>query len=618
MTRSRWMLAFALVTLAWLIHSTGSTSDDPDAESSAGPSRSAVAISRIDALGRLRDGRIPQPHAARRGARGSVAIAGRVVDVEEGTGVGDVEVVLRGAAGEETAVAASDGTFRIEVPAGTYRAFVRDDRVLSIGRPARVRLPALPAADAANAPDEASMPVIVAMGDVSGLELGVMRGGIVTGQVVDPAGRPVAGAVVRAVSDRRPVLGSDVAETDATGTFELRLSAGYHALDAGHSHHAGVVESTEVEVVTGARVTVRLVLAVGCVIAGRVVWPGGAPAGDGAIERGIDGAGEAGFVPSGTIAADGTFRWATTRPGPVTLRAWPWKSPHSPSATFSCRDGARFEHVFELPARGPDISGVLVDATGAPVPGAYIDLEPLDPGGLAQQERTDAEGGWGVFSMPAGRYRVTAQVPGRGFVVADVTAPATNVRLVLGDTGRIEARTPLLASGSLELELGCIDLPGYEGERRIVAVEHHRFVVEDAPACYVDIVARWRGLEASAEAHVRAGGAAQVEIVIGPPRAKRVYGVVRDPSGQPIAGVWVTAEHPAGGAEATSDRDGRYELATFAGAQLFAIGSEDAVRVSFDQAASQHIDLVVDPQVMRELDEILLDGDVEEEPAGGE
>src|SRR5438046_2294287 len=63
--------------------------------------------------------------AARRD--GAVTISGAVIDAATSEGVGGVEVVFRSDAGEETTTAGPDGKYRIDVPRGTYRTFVRDE-----------------------------------------------------------------------------------------------------------------------------------------------------------------------------------------------------------------------------------------------------------------------------------------------------------------------------------------------------------------------------------------------------------------------------------------------------------------------------------------------------------
>ena len=519
----------------------------------------------------------------------AIVIAGTVIDAQSTKPVGNVEVVFRSELGEETTQAGADGSYRIEVQAGIYRAFVRDEFVLSVGMARHVRLPTLPSSDTVGVPDEALMPVVVATGDADGVDLSVLRGGAVSGRVVDRSGRPVVGAILRArtFNGLRPTLGTDLAETDDAGNYSLQLPAGNYELEANHPKFAGVSAGTTVMVAGGDRVSADVTLVAGCVIAGRVIAAGGKPSGDGAIEKrwGVQ---DGQFSPSGKINPDGTFRWVTTETTEITLRAWPWKSPPSPPRTFACDDGARHENVvFQVPDRGPDIAGVLVDKSGARVPFAFIDLAPLDQGGISQQERTDAEGKWAVFDMPAGRYQITAHASGRGVVALTVTAPATDVMLELGGIGRLEGSTTLLANGSFELGLaGCndgttqVDVPE---DKRLVTVTSGRFAVEDVPACELLIQASWHGHVVPAKVTVPAGGTGRVELAIGPPRAKTVTGIV-------------TATYDDQTARATTDDSGHYELSTFSGAELEATsGSKTGFGLAgMANVSSEIVDLVVE------------------------
>jgi hypothetical protein len=547
-------------------------------------------------------GAAPVVHGGRSGAAppelardDDVTVTGKVIDAGQQHGVAGVEVVFRGATGENTTMTGRDGAYSIRVAAGAYRAFVRDDTVLSIGRPDLVRLPTLPSAETAGIPDEALMATVMARGDVDGVDLSVVRGGMVNGRVVDRAGRPVAGAVLRARGNTmRPTLATDVAESNAGGAFELRLPAGSFTLDVSHPRFAGIETAAEARLAVepGGHLRTTITLVAGCVIAGRVVGPDGKPASDGAIEKRW-GDGAADFTPAGRIDPDGRFRWVTTDEVDVTLRAWPWKAPPSPGRRFSCRDGARFEDVvFQLPERRPDIEGVLVDKAGESVAFAFVDLAPLDPGGIAQQERTDARGHWEVYSMPPGRYRVSAQAEGRGVAVATIVSPRDGVRLELGGTGRIEGTTTRLTAGSFELVGGaCGEGPTMvpvPQSRRLVTVRGGRFTVDDLPACELTFGVSWRGKLTQQRMTIPSGGTAHLELDLGPPRAKTVRGVVRDGAGEPVARATVTASYQ-GKADAVvrTDAAGAFTVKTYSGAT---IRVTTPGRVGYAQVGAANVD----------------------------
>jgi hypothetical protein len=544
------------------------------------------------------------PPAPPAGPPGTVAITGRVFDAAQQRPVDGVEVVLRGAAGDVTSTTRRDGAYALRVAPGTYRAFVRGDGVMSIGRREPPRVPDPPPAELAGVPDEALLPTVVAARDTDGVDLAVVRGGSVAGRVLDRAGQPVAGAVVYAVGGaHRPALGTDIARSADDGRFELRLPPGVYELAVSHPRFAGISTPLHAHygVGPGSRADATLILTPGCIVSGRVIDPDGAPAGDGALElqRGPD---DAAFVPSGRIDADGAFRWATTSDDEVGLRAWPWKAAPSAVQHFRCRDGERFDGVeFTLPDARPDLAGVLVDRAGRPVRFAFIDLRPLEPDGIAQQERTDETGRWEVHSLPAGRYRITARTAG-GVASATVASPGSDVRLELSGTGRLEGATPQLPGGSFELALESCRVGGeplpLSQSRRIVPVTGGRFTIDDLPACELDFSAIWRGRPVTQHAAIPAGGTARIELPFDEPRDKTVHGIVRDATGQLVAGAAVIATRPDDDAHTTAamtDAAGAYTLRATSGATLRASahGQVGDAQVGGANIDAEQVDLVL-------------------------
>jgi hypothetical protein len=348
----------------------------------------------------------------------------------------------------------------------------------------------------------------------------------------------------------------------------------------------------------GEHLQTTITLTAGCMIAGRVVERDGSPAGDGALEKQW---GETAFeyAPAGRIEPDGTFRWVTTDEVDVVLRAWPWKAPPSPGRRFACRDGARFDDVvFQLPDRRPDLSGVLVDKAGEPVAFAFVDVAPIDRGAIAQQERTDGAGRWEVYSMPAGRYRITAHAEGRGIAIARVVAPREDVRLELSGTGRLEGTTTQLASGSFELVVGtCVDDTGLfplPQSRRLVSVTGGQFTVDGLPACELSFGVVWHGRLGSQHVVIPSGGTAHVEIDVGAPRAKRVHGVVHDADGTPQVDALVSS-NDGDVATTRTDTDGAYALRTVSGAFVRATAGNRTGSAQVGAAAvdDEQVDIVV-------------------------
>jgi hypothetical protein len=521
------VVALAIAIAAWWIIGGVRATSTPTPTTGEPPvpaaTQRAILPAAPDAVARSRARTTRIPFMAPE-ANGDVTIAGRVFDILQQQPVGNVEVVFRSPAGEVSTTTHDDGAYSIRLATGMYRAFVHDDTVLSVGRPDFVRVPGQPSADTAGAPDEALMVMVLATVDTEGVDLSVVRGGIVAGHVVDRSGRAIAGVVLRARGGMRPALATDIAETDRDGSFELRLPAGAFDLDASHPRFAGVADiaHSRIAVRPGDHLQTTITLAAGCVISGRVVGRDGKNTGDGALEKQW-GPSDFEFAATGRIEPDGTFRWVTTDEADVTIRAWPWKSPPSPSQRFTCRDGARFDDVvFQVLDRHPDVSGVVVDRAGQPVGLTYVDLRPLDPRGVGQQERTDAAGRWEVYNLPPGRYSVVAQAEGRGVTSQTIVSPHDGVRLELSGTGRLEGTTRL-ASGSFELLIGtCIAGTGMISlpqSRRMVTVTDGRFAIDDLPACELSFGVMWRGRLIAEHVAIPSGGTAHLELDLGQPPA---------------------------------------------------------------------------------------------------
>jgi hypothetical protein len=544
-----------------------------------------------------------------------VTISGTVIDRANAAPVSGVAVVLRGSAGDITTATNAAGAFSVQVLPGSYRAFVRDDNVISIGLIERTRLDNLPRRELASVADEAIMPVIDATENREGVEVLVARAATIQGIVYDPDGAIVANAVVRARSldlgvrgvqgpdlpALRPVLGTDIAVSNERGNFKLVVPAGHYFIDASHPAFAAASreDDLQVEAKPGKIEDMMVWLARGCIISGRVVHADGSPASDGAIER--LGARSDGFGPAGRIDA-GAFRWVTTARESVTLRAWPWRSPPSPAKTFACSDGKRYDGVvLRVPDQRPDVSGTIVDAHDRPAPLAYIDIQPLDPFGNGQQERADAAGNWHVYDMPPARYRITATAPGLGIVDTMVIAPRQDLRLTLGGTGRIVGTTGALISGSVEVSLlfcGPKQQPlQIAHESRIVPVAGGRFTIEAVPACTLSLAVRWRDKVIETTAVVEPDHTAYVDLDLGEPPMKTVTGTVRDVIGNAVEGARVTAVlHDRETATARTDAKGHYTLQTQSGAQVVAGKAEHVGRGQVGNAnvTSEQIDLTLD------------------------
>lgn len=535
-------------------------------------------------------------------------VRGGVFDRDKGNPVGGVTVVFLGKAGEATAVTTADGNYSISVRPGRYRPFVRDTDMLTAGLQDRLRLDNGPNIALPNMLDEEIVPTLDVDSDLEAIDLTVARAAVISGTISNLDGDPIDGAIVRLHepptrgSSVRPVLGSDVATSDTTGHFELRVPAGVYEIDARHHDYAGLYEEHGAfSIDGGAHETLDLMLTKGCIIRGKVVAADGKPANDGAIETN-DPSRVSGFGPSGRVEPDGHFEWMTTENERVDLRAWPWRSPPSTAQSFECSDGKRYNNaVLRMPDWQPHIAGTLVDAGGHPVPLTYVDITGLDPGLNGQQERSDAAGTWQVYDMLPGHYRVTASAAGRGIVEKTIIGPKLDVELQLSGTGRIAGTATQLVTGSLEVAFvqcgGKADPIEIAPETRIVPVRAGHFVIENAPACALTVFVRWRDKTTQTSLVVDSGATAHMSVDLGTSRDKLVLGVVRDTKGDPVSGARVTALVDE--KEATTvrtDSDGRFKLTTRAGAQIIAGDSGKSGRgtVGTANVPSEQVDVVLD------------------------
>lgn len=152
--------------------------------------------------------------------------------------------------------------------------------------------------------------------------------------------------------------------------------------------------------------------------------------------------------------------------------------------------------LFVLPDADAELDGVLLDAGDEPVVNAYVDIVPLSSSGMAQQERSDVYGEWGFYSLPAGQYRMSAYVPGKGAAAAVVSVPGDHIRLQLSGTGSIAGTVKNVQHGSFRLYIEqCtverdgrriqLDALTMAATTVIVPVESGEFRVDGLPACHL-------------------------------------------------------------------------------------------------------------------------------------
>ena len=551
-----------------------------------------TAVATVFRDGKWQAGASRSVHAFVARPAGTVRITGVVRQAHGGSPVGDVEVVFADGAGESSTTADADGSYFIDVAPDAYRVFTRGDHVLTVGRAGPSRLPSSPDETAIGMASTELAPLVDAHANHDGIDVMVIRGGTITGRVLTAKGQPIAGAIVRAQGgELRPVLGTDVAESDASGNYHLEIPVGTYTLDATHARFAGIDPTTVpmVTVATAVPSSMDLTMSSGCIVTGRVVNARGEAAGEGAIERRV-GEGEDAFNPTGKIEASGNFRWTTTDEGDISLRGWPWKSPHSTEQRFACRDGARFANVvFTLPNRAPDLEGTIATADGKPAPFAYIEVHANFSGGGNQQERADAAGHWSVYSLPHGSYNVTAYHADLGTVEEVSDAPKRDVALTFSGTGALVGTVKGATSGSFPIDLaGCVG-HNRDPQRRMAIVEAGHYRLDGVPACAMVFRVPGAREQLNDAADIVAGQDHTFDVDLRAREAKNVHGVVRDEAGKPVAGAMVASSHagtfihddglsendgvnagePMGGGTTTvTASDGSYQLRVIGGSTI--------------------------------------------------
>jgi RNA polymerase sigma factor (sigma-70 family) len=260
----------------------------------------------------------------------------------------------------------------------------------------------------------------------------------VEGRVFDRSGQPLAGASVTALVVTPDALvdavtSSGVARSDAAGHFEIAgLGAGELRLEAEQAIHGRAVGGP-FPLRAGERRKVDLRMGQGGLVRGTVSWGGGAAATN-VVVRGS----QRGGATSSTVTdAAGRYEVGPFSPGEVSVQARPETDPLEHGANESDKrvalaPGEDKDGVdLELKRRDEEISGVVLDPGGAPVPGAVVGIARPYKGvsyrpynkyageadGADYTVVTDGAGAFTVKFLPRGTFDVWTTHP--EFVEAD-------------------------------------------------------------------------------------------------------------------------------------------------------------------------------------------------------
>jgi hypothetical protein len=441
--------------------------------------------------------------------------------------------------------------------------------------------------------------------------IALARGAPVTGVVLGPDRKPVAGARVRAVptSQYQPDAIDADAATDAAGRFRFAaLAAGTYRFAATHDELAAGVSAPETVDGKAERTGLAIQLGEAGRITGHVVTGAGAPAAFATVRVGGEldpperfalrqvttdehgevttdehGAFEIAALPRRAIELIATHERGTSAPTKIDLAA-------RPSVT---------DLRLVLDVDGA-IAGVVVDARGAAVADAQVVAEPED---VAAQPETlflaapmtaisDAAGGFEIHGLAAGTWRVRATLPGMRFEWlwqrhgTPVAVGRRDARIRIEDAGEVTGRVVLPGdkpAGPFTVALeytATVPIADPDGRFRLRGVPPGRYRLR--------VVGAGFALHETAALVVEAGRATELGTIV-VSRGRTVRGLVVDGKGAPIAGAEVIAsgvliangdlEGDSRTRTTTSASDGSFDLVG-APATPFAIAARRGTDVS--------------------------------------
>jgi len=345
--------------------------------------------------------------------RPGASVSGCVLDDATGKPAADCTILFISFSLDRTlqgeGVTDAEGRFAIgPVPDGYYHPQVRGRNLVLVGQPVSVQ--------------------ILEAKDVSGIELRVGPGAIVSGRVYDArTGRGISGVAVTASPDewswdRLGTLTCDA--TDSSGRYRIDgLAPVAHRVCAVPT--AGYVDSDfrEAGAVSRGRllaplrpgqeaVGIDLALEPGLTVSGRVVDQQGRPVPEAHIAGHVRNVWHVN-APSARTDADGAFSFVTTCPpgGELMLQAHSTDLVGEPEGPFTVTStGLRNVRLTVYPPAS--IAGTVVDARGDPVAHAKLHANPKRQEGLYHVEagRADEDGAFEIASLPEDTYSLRAEL----------------------------------------------------------------------------------------------------------------------------------------------------------------------------------------------------------------
>ncbi|MBA3454519.1 MAG: carboxypeptidase regulatory-like domain-containing protein, partial [Deltaproteobacteria bacterium] len=408
----------------------------------------------------------------------------------------------------------------------------------------------------ASAPGYAPSKTVTTIGSSGGsgtVQLTLRKGYAVAGKVVDDAGKPVVSAKVSAVAESwgtNDESGDADVITNARGEFQIpALSAGTHRLAAIDGEHAPAW-STPLTIKDAPITGVVITMKAGGVLAGKVTDAAGKPVGFASVQ--VVGKGEDGWQNM-------TPRHATTDKlgafelrglARVTLQARAeLETAASKILEVDLSEKLAVTDVTLVLDVSGQISGIVVDDAGAPIPEIQVNAFPDVLGGASMDglalagltaTTTDGGGAFVISGLPDGAYRLHASRGragwsdwGQGGGTSAKTGD-TAVKIVLPAPGVLTGK--VLIAGSSEGGIPTI-ASVQVGQKPPTPLIKGEFTVRDLTPGNYDVT--FRGIEftetTKRDIKIEAGKTLNLGTV-SVTRGRRLTGKVVDSTGQVIAG----------------------------------------------------------------------------------
>ncbi len=404
----------------------------------------------------------------------------------------------------------------------------------------------------------------------SSVDLILMPGATISGTVRDESGKPLKGAVVRAMPEGLgpgmfPLPSAE--RTDAGGRFALAgLVAGGYVVMAREGTRAPAVAAVKVE--ESGDATADLTLAEGGFVTGRLVDSEGKPVAGRVRLAALDGTTLPMFLQDVVVAqagADGRFGLGPAPPGELVLQATAaGLAPREVETAAGNR--ARGTDLGDVVLEaGPVIRGVVQDRQGAPIPGATVRAFTRSAS-LPAEAESDEAGAFVLAGLKPGTLELSAHAPGYASTRQPVVVGTEDLVIALDAGGTV---TGAVVDGKGQPVSGAMVRAAADAREMdappmgLTSDGDGRFTLYDVrPGLYV-VEARAAGHPPGNVSDVRVTAGATTDVGTLRLRSGGVLqGTVKDAAAEPIAGasVRVEADSYGPGLQTQTDAAGAFQI----------------------------------------------------------